>query len=221
VCQIDTACTAAAIARLPKQPTLIPLTPQSLQDVFQTAVIIAAAMRNEEAAYQYLAGLQKRTDSILDMLRRHRMPLKRVLLLEWIEPLYNCGHWIPFQIAQAGGIDMLSNPAGDSIVTAWEKIVKYNPEVVVVAPCGFHIGRAAEELHLLQNKAGWNDLEAVKRKQVFLADFDLFTQPSPGTLVNGIELLAALFHPQLFRVPGALTAKFKNISQENPVYANA
>jgi iron complex transport system substrate-binding protein len=221
VCQIDTACTAAAIAKLPKQPLLIPLTPQSLQDVYGTAVTIAKALGKEEAAYTYLARLQKRTDAVLDTLRQHRMPLKRVLMLEWMEPLYNCGHWIPFQIAQAGGIDMLSNPSGDSIVTPWEKVVKYNPEVVVIAPCGFHIDRAAEELHLLQSKPGWEDLEAVKAGQVFLTDFDLFTQPSPGTLVQGIELLAALFHPHLFAIPGELAHKCKNIFQQTTAHAPA
>lgn len=208
VCQIDTACTASAVAKLDKQPLLIPLTPQTLDDVFQTAITIATALGREEAAYTYLASLQACTQSILDVLRQHRMPLKRVSLLEWIDPIYNCGHWIPFQVAQAGGIDMLGNPGGDSIVTPWEKILQYNPEVLVIAPCGFHIRRAAEELHLLTQKPGWNELDAVKHNKVFLVDFDLFTQPSAGTLVDGIELLAALFHPKLFKVPMHLESKY-------------
>ena len=212
VCQIDTKCTAAAVAKLKKQPQIIPLTPNNLQDVYQTAVTIAKALEHEEMAYEYLSFLQKRTASILDTLRQHQMPLKRVMLMEWIEPIYNCGHWIPFQIAQAGGIDMLSNPAGDSIVTPWEKIVKYNPEILVIAPCGFHIERAKEEIHLLTQKDNWNDVEAVKTKQVYLADFDLFTQPSASTLVDGIELLAALFHPSLFKVPHHLQNKQTNFS---------
>jgi iron complex transport system substrate-binding protein len=207
VCQIDTKCTAAAVARLTKQPQIIPLTPNNLQDVYQTAITIATALGHEEAAYTYLSSLQKRTASILDTLRRHQMPLKRVMLMEWIEPIYNCGHWIPFQIAQAGGIDMLSNPSGDSIVTPWDKIVKYNPEVLVIAPCGFHIERAKEEMHLLTKKDNWNEIEAVKTNQVYLADFDLFTQPSASTLVDGIELLAALFHPSLFSIPSHLQHK--------------
>ncbi|MGN6602699.1 MAG: ABC transporter substrate-binding protein [Ginsengibacter sp.] len=207
VCQIDTKCTAAAVAKLEKQPQIIPLTPNNLDDVYQTAVTIATALGQEEAAYKYLAALQKRTAAILNELRLHQMPLKRIMLMEWIEPIYNCGHWIPFQIAQAGGIDMLSNPAGDSIVTSWEKIVKYNPEILVIAPCGFHVERAKEEMHLLARKDNWNNMEAVKTKQVYLADFDLFTQPSASTLVNGIELLAALFHPSLFALPKHLQNK--------------
>lgn len=217
VCQIDTACTHAAVAKLEKQPLLIPLTPQNLDDVYNTAVIIAAALGKEEAAYTYLASIKKRTDDILDTLRAHRMPLKKVMLLEWIDPIYNCGHWIPYQVAQAGGIDMLSNPSGDSIVTQWDRIVKYNPEILIIAPCGFEITRAREELHLLMQKSGWSALQAVRNKQVFVIDFDLFTQPSASTLTDGIELLAALFHPSLFKIPSYLEHKYFNIYQQKTI----
>jgi len=216
VCQIDTKCTAAAVAKLARRPEIIPLTPGNLDDVYATAVTIAKALGQEEAAYRYLATLQKRTAAILDTLREQHMPLKRVLLLEWISPIYNCGHWIPFQIAQAGGIDMLSNPGGDSITIPWEKIQKYDPEVIVIAPCGFHLDRATQELHLLSQRAGWEQLLAVRNDRVFVADFDLFTQPSPSTLVDGIELLSALFHPDLFPVPAKLEPK---VARFNPVPA--
>jgi iron complex transport system substrate-binding protein len=221
VCQIDTTCTAAAVAKLEKQPSLIPLTPGNLNDVYSTAITIAAALGEEEAGYRYLSALKKRTQYILDVLRAHSMPLKRVMLMEWIEPIYNCGHWIPFQIAQAGGIDMLSNPGGDSIVTQWEKIAKYDPEVLIIAPCGFDVKRSLQEMHLLEQKQGWQELQAATEKNVFILDFDLFTQPSASTLVDGIELLAALFHPQLFKVPQHLQRKFANLFQTEVVYASA
>jgi iron complex transport system substrate-binding protein len=212
VCQIDTVCTAAAVARLEKQPNLISLSPNNLQDVFECAITIARALGKEEVAYSYLAGLQQKTDQILDKLRENKSPLKRVMLMEWIEPVYNCGHWIPFQIAAAGGVDMLSNPAGDSIVTPWEKIVKYNPEVLVIAPCGFDQKRTLEEMSLLTTKTGWDDLEAVKNNQVYIADFDMFTQPSVGTLVEGIEALACMFHPQIFKTDENIAKKFVKLN---------
>jgi iron complex transport system substrate-binding protein len=221
VCQIDTVSTSAAIQRLEKQPTLIPLTPNSLQDVFQTAVTVAAALGREEAAYHHLSGLQKRIDIIIDELRRHKVPPKRVMVMEWIEPVYNCGHWIPHQVAYAGGIDMLSNPGGDSIVTPWEKIARYDPEVLVIAPCGFPTDRAAAELHLLKSRPEWNSLQAVKNEAVFLADSDLFTQPSPATLTDGIQLLAALFHPAIFAVPDKLRSKYKWITENHPQHVQA
>lgn len=211
VCQIDTVCTATAVAKLEKQPELIALTPQSLEDVFATAIQIATAVGMEEHAYRYLGTLTKRMDHITDTLRKHRAPVRRVMLMEWIEPVYNCGHWIPHQIGYAGGVDMLSNPSGDSVVTPWEKIRRYDPEVLVIAPCGFTTERSLEEMHLLTQLPGWEELLAVKTNRVFLADFDLFTQPSASTLVNGIELLAGLFHPEILPVPEALTKHFRTI----------
>jgi len=213
VCNIDTVCTETAVMKLSKQPKLVPLSPNNLQDVFECAITIAKALGKEEVALNYLAGLQKKTDDILDKLRANRAPLKRVMLMEWIEPIYNCGHWIPFQIAAAGGVDMLSNPAGDSIVNQWEKILKYNPQVLVVAPCGFDVSRSMEEMEILIQKPGWNDLEAVKNNQVYVADFDMFTQPSVGTLVEGIEALSCMFHPDIFKADERIGRKFLNYSE--------
>ncbi len=209
ICQIDTACTAAAVANLEKQPELISISPQSLEDVFESAITIAKAMGREEVAYLYLAKLHNRIDSVIDKLRASKALPKRVMLMEWLDPIFNCGHWISHQIAYAGGVDMLSNPSGDSIVTQWDKIVKYDPEVLVIAPCGFTIERTIEEMHLLIKKEGWNELTAVKEEAVYIADFDMFTQSSANTLVNGIEVLAGLFHPDVFDIPEKLSEKFK------------
>ncbi|RZK77936.1 MAG: ABC transporter substrate-binding protein, partial [Pedobacter sp.] len=208
VCLIDTTCTLAAIANLPKQPKLVSLSPNTLDDVFECAVTIARALGKEEVAYQYLAGLKKKTDAIIDKLRAYNAPLKRVMLMEWIQPIYNCGHWIPYQIAIAGGIDMLSNPAGDSVVNKWEKIRKYNPEVLVIAPCGFDKHRSLQEMHLLTALPGWGELEAVRRNAVYIVDFDLFTQPSIGTLIKGVEVLSCVFHPEIFKADEILQECF-------------
>ncbi|RNC79507.1 MAG: ABC transporter substrate-binding protein [Balneola sp.] len=211
VCQIDTECTSRAVAKLPKQPELISLTPQSLHDVFDNALTIAKAVGQEEVAYQYLGGLQQRIDLIIDTLRKHKTLPRRVSLLEWIDPIYNCGHWIPHQIGYAGGVDMLSNPSSDSIRMEWERIAKYDPEVLVIAPCGFNIERAAEEIDILVNKKGWDQVSAVRNGEVYLVDFDLFTQSSAGTLVDGIEVLASLFHPEIFNLPKRISHKAKAI----------
>jgi iron complex transport system substrate-binding protein len=211
VCQIDTKCTTAVLEALPVMPAVVTLTPQSLQDVFDSALHIATALQAEEAGYTYLAALWNRINHVVDRLRQARALPRRVLLLEWMKPVYNCGHWIPHQIGLAGGIDMLSNPSGDSIVIPWEKIKKYNPEVLVIAPCGFDIERSKEELHILQSMEGWYELEAVKNGEVHLAHFELFTQPSASTLVSGIEILAALFHPKLFNVPPHLLQHYYSL----------
>jgi iron complex transport system substrate-binding protein len=207
VCQIDTKCTQAVLDRLPNMPNVVALTPQSLTDVFDTAITIASALGHEEAAYTYLQGLRTRIDAVIDRLRAEQVLPKRVMVMEWMAPVYNCGHWIPHQIAYAGGIDMLGNPSGDSIVTSWEKVRRYDPEVLVIAPCGFTTERTMQELPLLEKQPGWDSLRAVANKAVYIADYDLFTQPSAATLVDGIELLAACFHPDIFAIPAALESK--------------
>lgn len=216
VCQIDTRCTAAAIARLRRQPRLVAISPADLDDVFQSAITIAREMGREEAAYAYLAKLRQQQDDILRTLYQHRMPLRKVALLEWLQPMYNCGHWIPYQIACAGGIDLLSHPRGDSIVLPFEKLVKYDPEVIVLAPCGYTVQQTQAELNRLWQQPNsflhheaWHRLQAVRNQQVYLADYDLFTQPSASTLVDGIGLLAGLFHPELFVVPAHLQHKYQ------------
>lgn len=102
---------------------------------------------------------------------------------------------------------MLSNPSGYSIITPWERVKLYNPEVLVIAPCGFNIERAAKEVEVLSSKEGWYDILAVKNNEVYLADAENFTQPSTR-LVDGIELLAALFHPTIFKVPQKLIKNY-------------
>jgi iron complex transport system substrate-binding protein len=212
VCQIDTGYSQRAIAKLKKQPLVIPLIPCNLDDVLGNALTIAKALGKEEAAYKLLANIQSRMQKISNTLWQNGAPLKRVMLMEWLDPIYNCGHWIPYQISRAGGVDMLSNPSGYSVITSWNKILLYNPEILVLAPCGFHIERSVKEIHKLSSSPGWKDLMAVKDNKVFFADADLFTQPST-TLVDGVELLAALFHPELFTVPEKLKNKYVSFSE--------
>ncbi|HVA96585.1 MAG TPA: ABC transporter substrate-binding protein [Candidatus Acidoferrales bacterium] len=219
VCQIETSIVSRAVYKLKKQPLIVPLVPRNLKDVYDNVVTIAKTLGKEENAVQLLRSLKKRTDRVLDTLRMNNAPLRRVMIMEWLSPIYNCGHWIPDQIAHAGGVDMLSNPAGYSIVTPWEKVKRYNPEVLVVAPCGFSIKRTDSEIGKLLNRQGIADLAAVKNNAVYLADANLFTCPSTQ-LVDGIELLASLFHPKLFPMHKRFADKYLPVTALQETYAN-
>ncbi len=210
VCQIDTECVATSAYKLPKIPKLISITPNSLEDVFENALTIASALGKEDVGIHYVRELKERIYAIIDIQREKRIQPKSVLLLEWIDPLFNCGHWIPHQIAYAGGMDLLSHPSGDSVVISWDKIVKYNPEVIIIAPCGYGIERTAQDMLFLEEKPEWSSLKAVKNNQVFISDFDMFTQSSAGTLVDGIECLAAMIHSKFYNAPKHLSSKFCN-----------
>ncbi|MEI6864559.1 ABC transporter substrate-binding protein [Flavicella sp.] len=210
ICQIDTTCTAAAVANLEKVPELISVNPESLQDVLDSVLTVAKAIGSENAGMVHIRALEKRISKVLDIQREHRLLQKSVLLLEWIDPLFNCGHWIPHQIGCAGGVDLLSHPSGDSIVVDWDKIVRYDPEVLVIAPCGYATETTLKDMPFLTERPEWKQLRAVKNKAVFIADFDMFTQPSASTLVNGIEVLAKMIHPEFYKVSTELELKFFN-----------
>lgn len=213
VCQIDTESVTKSAYKLPKIPEIISITPNSLEDVFDNALTISKAIKNEKVGITYVNELKERIYKIIDKQRADRIQPKSVLLLEWIDPLFNCGHWIPHQIAYAGGMDLLSHPSGDSIVISWDKIVKYDPEVLIIAPCGYGINRTLEDMKFLEEKPEWNSLRAVKNSQVFIADFEMFTQSSAGTLVNGIECLAKMIHPNSFEISNELQHKFSNYNE--------
>lgn len=200
LCQIGTSVVERAVSQLEKVPRIVPLVPNRLADVYENARSIAGALGHPERGVALVERLKRRTDAITGRLRARGTVQRRVLLLEWLEPLYTCGHWLPDQIALAGGMDQLGNPGGHSQVTPWERIVQYDPEVLVIAACGFSVERTRQEMHLLTGRAGWASLRAVQNGEVYLVDGDLFTRPST-TLVDGIEMLAALFHPQLFQIP--------------------
>ncbi|CAM1357415.1 MULTISPECIES: ABC transporter substrate-binding protein [Tenacibaculum] len=210
VCQIDTESVAKSAYKLAKHPKLVSITPNSLEDVFNNALTIAREMNQESIGINYVNGLKERIYNIVDIQRIHKIQSKSVLLLEWIDPLFNCGHWIPHQIGYAGGVDLLSHPSGDSIVISWDKIVKYNPEVLIIAPCGYGIKRTLEDMKFLEDKKEWNTLRAVKNKKVYIADFAMFTQSSASTLVDGIECLAQMIHPNHYTIADELKVKFSN-----------
>ncbi len=220
VCQISTSVVQRALHKLKKQPLVVPLTPRNLSDVYLNALTVAQTLGKEEAAYSLLASLEQRTDRIIDTLRQHKAPLKRVMLMEWLDPIYNCGHWIPYQIAQAGGVDMLSNPSGYSVITPWEKVRNYNPEVLIIAPCGFTIERTVKEIGKLYKQEDWENLQAVKNNKVFIANADLFTCPS-ARLVDGIELLASLLHPDIFAIDRKFKDRYMSLERIKRVYAGS
>ncbi len=209
VCQIDTRVTQQALAKLSPSPELVSYSPDTLEDVFQHAQSLGDVLGASSQVRIHLQSLRQRINHVVDRLRAHKAPLRRVMLMEWYDPIYNCGHWIPDQLGLAGGVDMLSCPGGDSVRIEWEKVRKYEPEVLILAPCGYTVTQSLEEIGMMESWEGWNELKAVQEKRVFVLDFDLFTQPSPSTLVDGIELLAALFHPDLLVPPQRLQHKWQ------------
>jgi iron complex transport system substrate-binding protein len=150
-----------------------------------------------DAGAAVIADMKVRLDDISS--RAAAAPTRpRLLLVEWIEPPMAGGNWMPELVAIAGGVNLLSEPGKHSSWITWENIRDADPEVIVVCPCGFDIGRAEGDMETLTARAGWNDLRAVKSGRVAIADGNwYFNRPGPR-LAETAEILAEILHPELF-----------------------
>ena len=122
----------------------------------------------------------------------------RIACLEWFDPIYAAGHWVPEMIELAGGHDVLGQKGKPSERIQWKQVVELAPDVIVLMPCGFDIQRTATEAATLQYLDGWHDLPAVKAGKVFAVNgHAFFSRPGPR-LVDGLEILARIIHPEIF-----------------------
>lgn len=155
--------------------------------------LVAAAVGREDAGAELVARLRERIARVAEAVRGRPRP--RVVCLEWVDPLFNAGHWVPEQVALAGGDDVLGTPGARSRVVEWPEVVATRPDVLCVMPCGFDAARATRESALLRALPGWDALPAVRAGRVHPLDGNAyFSRPGPR-VVDGIEILASLFHP--------------------------
>jgi iron complex transport system substrate-binding protein len=132
--------------------------------------------------------------------------------MEWMDPPMAGGHWVPEMIRLAGGTDGLGNEGAPSTVIPWEQVVQYQPEVIVLMPCGYRIDRTRSEIHTLTARTGWHDLPAVRDGRVYIVDSpSYFSQPGPRT-ITGLEILAEIIHPELFAglIPAGAAVKVES-----------
>lgn len=191
-----------AACKLPGNPAVVNLEPMSLQDVLDTIESLATLTNRKEFGIDVLRGLNARVACVVETTGRIPAQQKpRVGFLEWIDPLFNAGHWTPELIAMAGGIDCLGNPNQPSVTITPAKLIAANPSVLFVALCGFAMERTRQDLALLKNIEGWNDLDCVKNGRLYFTDGNAyFSRPGPR-LIDSLEILAHCLHPALHSLP--------------------
>lgn len=131
------------------------------------------------------ASLRKRLKAVETALKGARK--RRVFCMEWMDPVYAAGHWVPEMVKRAGGVDGLADPGGKSRRVPFDEVVAYDPEVVILMPCGFHLERVKKELH----KVDWSRI----RGQVWFVDGPSYFNGAGPRLIDGVEILAGLLHP--------------------------
>ena len=176
---------------------MISLDPQYVSDVLEDIKRIGRATNSEDAAKSITNQMQARIDNVVNRLTGV-VNKPKVLHLEWVDPLMCGGHWVPEMVELAGGIDCFGDKETGSFPLEWESIIDSQPEVIVLMPCGFDVKRGLQDLPLLSNKEGWASLPAVRNNRVYVIDAGAYTSRSGPRLVDGLEILAEMIHPDLF-----------------------
>lgn len=190
-----------ALKSLGSKPEILWLTPKSLAEIEDNLRELGKATDRNQAAEMLIAAGRARLEKVAAATRSiARRP--RVFCMEWIDPVYCSGHWMAEMTEIAGGVDLLSRRGEDSVRISWNEVVKWAPEVLIVAPCGFHLDKVLEQAPQLFRCPGWADLPAVRQGRVYAVDANsYFARPGPR-VIDGTELLAYLIHPELFSWDG-------------------
>ena len=197
VCAVDYGEVVEASRSLPQKPKIISLNPSVLSDVLGDIELVGKATGKEPEAEALVEAVEKRIRRVREQARLSDLK-PRVACLEWLEPLYSAGHWVPEMVDLAGGADELAKKGELSAKIDWEKIARVAPEVIVLMPCGFDVRRTLKEAHLLERRPGWRDLPAFKEKRLFAVNGAAYFNRSGPRLVDGLEILAQIIHPEIF-----------------------
>jgi iron complex transport system substrate-binding protein len=182
-------------------PKIVWQTPRTFDEVLEAVRLLGRETGTEEKADEWARSAGSRVRQISAMTKA--LKKVRVSFLEWVDPIYSGGHWIPQMLEWAGAEDPNSRDGTDSVRVPWEQVQGHRPEVILVSPCGFKTSKALEQAALLGSRPGWSDLPAVRDGRVYAVDANAyFARPGPR-LVEGMELLAHLIHPDRFAWSGA------------------
>ena len=182
---------------LDSRPQIVSLEPNSLVDVWRDIQKVANAMDASERGENLITNLKKRIETIRSKTAK-LSARPSVACIEWIDPLMAAGNWMPELVEFAGGKDLFGIAGKHSPWMSWEELCTANPDIIVALPCGFDIPRTLQEMPVLKNKKKWKTLSAVRNNKVFVADGNqYFNRPGPR-LVESLEILCELIHPQEF-----------------------
>jgi len=208
VCAVSYDIVARAAKRLHGDPRIVSLEPSSLEDVYANIETVAGLTGTCAVAEHVIAALRARTAS----LARHvaDRPKPRTLVLEWTDPPMSGGHWTPGLVELAGGEPILAHPGANSQVLGWEAIADADPDVILVAPCGFDLVRATAAVDELAASQAWSRLRAVRKGRMRVVDGNAYVNRPGPRLVDTAEIFASAIHGERFGAaltdPGALAA---------------
>jgi iron complex transport system substrate-binding protein len=181
--------------------TVVSLEPTSIEGILNTITTVGAMTEAEDDAIDLVESMRERLGAVEATVAARReggRPPIRVASLEWLDPPFAAGHWVPEQVRRAGGWDVLGAEGERSQETSWDAVAEVDPEVLILMPCGFHLAETVEEWERTPRPTWYRELPAVRSGQVFAVDGSAyFSRPGPR-VIDGIELLAEILDPDAF-----------------------
>lgn len=210
VCAAHTNQVNKALTILQTKPILHSMDPHNLDEILDSVIKLGEILEQKEKASKIKNSLQERINKIKNV-KIDKKP--KVLAIEWIEPFFTAGHWIPEMIEIAGGKNQISKTGEHSRKMNFEEISKADPDIIIIMPCGFDTNRTISEYNkFLKGDFKWNNLRAVKNHQVFAVDANsFFSKPSIRT-IEGLEILSKIINPEKFENLAVTKNSFQPIS---------
>ena len=196
VCAAHTNQVQQAVEMLEIKPEIYSMDPHSVKEILEGITEFAKIIDTEEKGKKLKKELEFRIEKIKN---KKIINKPRIVAIEWVNPFFTAGHWVPEMIKISGGVNMISKTGEHSQRMLMQKITNVEPEIIILMPCGFDVKRTKTEYEkFLKNDQEWNKLQAVKKGNVFAVDANsFFSKPSIRT-IEGIEILAKIIHPEIF-----------------------
>ena len=196
VCAAYTNQVKYALDILPRKPELYSMDPHNLKEIIQSVIKLGQILNKEKKSIEIVNSLEQRIQFIQNS---EKTIIPKVLAIEWIEPFFTAGHWIPQMIEFAGGINLISKSGDHSRRMDMDEVMLSDPDIIILMPCGFDTDRTVSEYDsILHNNSAWNSLKAVKNNQIYAVDANsFFSKPSIRT-IDGLEILAKIIQPDKF-----------------------
>lgn len=177
------------------QPQIVSLEPNSLSDIYEDIRRVADALGENSRGEFLITEMRSRIDAIATQVPKGRPD---VACIEWIEPLMAAGNWMPELVEIAGGRNLFGCAGKHSPFMSWDELRAGEPDIIIVTPCGFDVARTLQDMPFLTANPGFSQLQAVKNDQVFVADGNqFFNRPGPR-VVESLEIMAEILHPEVF-----------------------
>lgn len=198
VCAVSGNQVMEAVEVLGHTPEIISLEPTTIDEIFDTITTIGEATGTADKAKEITDGLRARVERVRSQLENER-DRPRVFCLEWLDPPFVGGHWVPEMVEIAGGENGLGKKGEPSFKATWEEIVEFAPQMLFIMPCGFDIEKTINELDAVTSKDEWFALPSTNRGEIYIVDANsYFSRPGPR-IVDGLEILARAIHPEVIR----------------------